>query len=88
MDIHTSLNFFYHVVATCRTTDHMECIENMKENIIKQYNIEPTSMAIHCMNQSINLHKQYLQAIKPIAHLSADEQVQFWTCDTNISLNN
>jgi hypothetical protein len=88
MDIHQSLNFFYHVVSTCRTTGHMECIQNMKENIIKQHSIEPTSLAIHCMNQSIELHTQYLQAIKPIAHLSADEQVQYWICDQSTpSLN-
>jgi hypothetical protein len=60
------------------TAEHMPAMRNLMNNIIKQYSLEPTSMAVHCMNQSIELHKQYLQAKKPILKLSADEQVQYW----------
>ncbi len=76
--ISQALEFFNHIMPTCVTDDHMQCMSQMRDNIIKQFGLEPNSMAVHCMNQSIELHAKYLAAKKPIVQLSADEQVQYW----------
>jgi len=65
-------------MPTCVTADHMQCMSQMRDNIIKQFGLESTSMAVYCMNQSIQLQEQYLKRKKSILKLSADEQVQYW----------
>lgn len=76
--INQALEFFNHIMPTCATADHMQCMSQMRDNIIKQFGLESTSMAVYCMNQSIQLQEQYLKRKKSILKLSADEQVQYW----------
>jgi hypothetical protein len=75
--IQQALEHFNHIMPTCQL-DHMPAMRNMMSNIIKQYSLDKTSMAVHCMNQSIELHEQYLINKKLIITMSADEQVQYW----------
>jgi hypothetical protein len=75
--IHQALEHFNHIMPICKA-EHLPAMRNLMNNIIKQYSLELTSMAVHCMNQSLELHEQYLKAKQPIIRLSADEQVQYW----------
>jgi len=84
LSLKQALGFFNKVMSSCENQIHIECMKLMRDNIIKLFNIDNTNIAVHCMDQSIELHEQYLAAKKPILKLSADEEVQYWIESKNL----